>query len=95
MPRCPLTRPAGCWTCPIALQDQSFSVPLYVWKHDLHHVLMASVSGAMLSDRLAALGDVVLPQRLQSRLEAAANPGALGSFKAAHHLVLNALKKGI
>lgn len=79
----------------IALQDQSFSVPLYVWKRDLHHVLMASVSGAMLSDRLAALGDVVLPQRLQSRLEAAANPGALGSFKAAHHLVLNALKKGI
>ena len=73
---------AAAWTIGrlIAVQDKGFSVPFYVWKRDLHHSLMASVSGAILADRLAALG----------RPASAAT--GLGSFAAAHHLVLQALK---
>ncbi|KEP70000.1 hypothetical protein DL1_21100 [Thioclava dalianensis] len=98
---------ASAWTIGrlIALQDQSFSVPLYVWKRDIHHQLLASVSGDILAAHLADLAPVALPQALATRLglpatrNAAAQLSATSeaplnatrSFNAAHHLMIHAL----
>lgn len=77
---------AAAWTIgrQIALQDQSFSVPLYVWKRTLHQRLLASVSAGILAERLADLGPVTLPEGLAARFAAfaAARAGEAGNGEA-------------
>ncbi|MBA4045605.1 MAG: hypothetical protein C0471_14470 [Erythrobacter sp.] len=80
---------AAAWTIGrmVALQDQSFSVPLYSWKQGLHQQLMAGVSAQILAQRLASLAPPALPDHVSLRL---AQPGVT-SFERAHHLLMHAL----
>lgn len=74
----------------VALQDQSFSVPLYGWKQRIHRGLLASVSGGILAQRLATLSTTALPPQVSARI----GQGDLASFGNAQHLVLHALAGG-
>ncbi|MET3724604.1 hypothetical protein [Sphingomonas trueperi] len=80
---------AAAWTIGrlVALQDQSFSVPLYSWKQGLHQQLMTHVSGQILAERLASLSPPVLPEHVSLRLE---QPGVT-SFERAYPLLMHAL----
>ncbi|RYD68128.1 MAG: hypothetical protein EOP58_01400 [Sphingomonadales bacterium] len=71
----------------VALQDQSFSVPLYGWKQGVHQKLLASVSGGILAQRLAALSATPLPMHVAARVPELDT----ASFDSAHHLILHAL----
>lgn len=89
---------AAAWTIgrQIALQDQSFSVPLYVWKRDLHHRLLASVSGGILAKQLGNLGPISLPAGLAARFDGIGaaeldTAQQTKSFAAAAHLIIHML----
>ena len=81
---------AAAWTIGrlLALQDQSFSTQLYLWKRSLQQGLLASVSANILAQRLAAFATPALPDHVTARL-AVDSPTA--SFANASHIVLHAL----
>lgn len=80
---------ATAWTIGrlMALQDQGFSVPLYLWKQGLQQKLLASVSGEILAQRLAALPPPDLPAHVMARLP----EGETASFDSVQAILLHAL----
>ncbi len=70
----------------VALQDQSFSVPLYVWKKDLHNSVTTSVCNRILGERLDRSG-LQLKTR-DGRGETPASP-----LEDVLHVVIHSLKQ--
>ena len=79
---------AAAWTLGrmLALQDQSFSVPLYVWKQGLHADLMAGVCDRILAERVADIG--------MARRSTRAAGASASSFDEVLHTVINTLGQG-
>lgn len=79
---------AAAWTIGrmVALQDQSFSVPFYVWKKDLHNALTTAVSGRILGERLESFG-------FQLRSPTDNGEAAASQFEDLLHILVHSLKQ--